>query len=393
MRTVCLSATRSKEVAGPFRLGEDPVSLRLSVRVRGGDLRGLSAIYTVVVGLYKILGDLNVRSYRHSVDRQGLSFYLEVGESRAAVRAYLMGLKDYHFLGPSWQLALIEGTRLLPVWGQAGQVRPMTGEELDQLVQTHLRMGSRPLRFSRYFLYAALAPYTRLRGYGCALMDREDARGEDDFYWILQGLEMLTRSLASTDFSGLDHLEALRSRGRLLENALSDLGGRTGLLKGVLFQTLLFACLYQKKVAGAEWVEALRALCQGLEKDFDGPACSPGLEAHQDYGVGGLRTLALEGFRPLFDSALPFYTMRKSLDDLSLFLLTQTVDTTTLTGLSLEAYATLQQLADQALFPGNQDREQFNAFFYENGLVTRGISDLITATLLLQLILEEEKDQ
>lgn len=376
-----------------FVVDREPILIRLSANAGGVDALGLAGVYIVVDGFLRLLRDVDVKSYRHSLGHEGLVFFVEVSDSRSAIRAYLNNLKRFHFLGSAWNFTIIEGTRLTAITGDPLRSRPLTQNELEDLAMTHLSMGSRPLRFSRYFLYSALGPFARNRGYGTCLLDREDAKGRENFYYVLQGLDVLRRAFQSIDFSGISSLAELRSKGKVIQKALSDLSGMEGFMKGMLFQSLLLACVYEAKTPFEKIPEAIRDLCRGLDRDYDLGLPSRGVMAYHRHGVGGIRSLAMAGFTPLIDQALPMYEIRQDLDDLSLFLLSNTVDTTTLADLSMAEYAGLQELARRALYPGDQDRAALDDFFYHNALVTNGIRDLIMTTQLLLLMKKEEDDR
>lgn len=383
----------SSEWQAPFFVVErEPILVRLSVNAKGLDSLDLPGVYIAVDGFFRLLRDVDVTSYRQTMGREGLVFFVEVNDSRSAIRAYLGNLKRYHFLGPAWNFTIIEGTRLTAITGDPGRSRPLTGGELEDLAMTHLSMGSRPLRFSRYFLYSALAPFTRKRGYGTCLLDREDAKGRENFSMVLRGLDILRRAYQSIDFSGMTSLADLRSRGKVLQKALSDMTDHPGFMKGILFQSLILASVYEQKTPFSEIPARIRDLCQGLDRDFDLDVRSPGVEAYRLYGVGGIRTLAMEGFRPIIDQVLPMVEIRRNLDDLSLFLMSNTVDTTTLADLSMPDYIDLQDMARRALYPGDTDRTALDDLFYQRGLVTNGIRDLMMTTQLLALIKKEEEE-
>lgn len=368
----------------------EPVLIRLSVCANGEEALKPAAVYLLVTGFFKIIHELDVYSYRYEFDRRGLSFYIEVRDSRSATKAYLDKIKQFHVLGRSWSFQIIEGGRISLIRGLSQENRPLDGKKLESMARSHMSMGSRPLRFSRYFLYSALVPYSRMRGYGCCLFNREDAKGLDNFNLILQGIEILTRSFSAIDFSDISSLEELRKKGRLIENAVSDYSGRPGLLKGLLFQSLVLATIYERKTAFEKIPEEIINLTKGLDRDFKGEANSDGIKAYMKYGAGGVRKLAMTGFSFVLDQALPFYRTRMNMDDLSLFILANTVDTTTLADSGPDLYEEIKNKADRAVFPGDVDRDTLNELFYKQGLVTRGVRDLISITILLDLIEKED---
>ena len=98
----------------------------------------------------------------------------------------------------------------------------------------------------------------------------------------------------------------------------------------------------------------------------------------------------MTGFQPLIDQALPYWQRSRDLDDLSLFLLAKTFDTTTLADLALEDYNLFQRKAESLLDRPDADRDGLNREFYQRNVVTDGISDLISIVLLLDLLQTED---
>lgn len=367
-----------------------PVTIRLAIYSHAHNKRTPAIHYLVATGFFKILNELNVLDYHHQYGMDGLTFYIDVTESRSAVRAYLLNLKKFHALGHAWELSIIDGMHVTSLIQDGRDKEPLKGYELESLARMHMNMGSRPLRFSRYFLYAALAPFGRSRSYGSCSMTFEDAKGNRHFYHVLQALVILVRAYSSLDFSSINSLHELRSRGLPIEDALSQIGSSTGLLKGLLFHSILIAATYEQKTAMDLIPEKIKSIVKGLEKDFSKDITSPSTLFFSRYGIGGARMLALAGYKPIIDKALPFWQGAMDLDDLSLYLIAQTYDTTTLKDIDLLGYQNLQEQADRCLKDINLDRNSLNQAFYKLGMVTDGISDLISVVLLFDLIANEE---
>lgn len=374
-----------------LRATSGPVVIRLGIATSAADRRVPEVHYLVTTGFFKLLHDLDITAFRHSYHREGLTFYIEAAHPKSEVRKYLQNLKRWHILGYVWDFSLIEGMYLHRI--TADSRRPetsATAEELRQLCHMHMRMGSRPLRFSRYVLYAGLAPFGRARSYGSCCMRCEDVRGEQYFSQALQGLDILTRSYRNIDFSSASSLDALRVIGKPIQEALDRAGAKQGAFKGLLFHTLFLAAAYEQKTPVHELEKKISELAFGIEKDFLRPEVPEGNRLLHSRGICGARLMAMAGYQPILERSIPFWRASHDFDDLTLFLLTQIYDTTTLRRTSLEHYKYLQRLAYRALTEGDIDRDALNRQFTEDGLVTDACRDLISVTLLLDLILEEE---
>ena len=391
MRSTCAyeEATRWEALFQKSLTGK-PVTIRVAVSSTALNKRTPTVHYLVTSCFFKLLNELTVLDYRHQYGSEGLSFYLDVLESRSAVKAYLQNLKNFHVLGVAWDLAILDGINSITQIRDSLNREPLKGYELEAVARMHMGMGSRPLRFSRYFLYAALAPFGRDRCYGSCCMSYEDAKGDRNFFKVLQGLEILVRSFSSLDFSSINSLNELRTRGVPIEEALNQLAGRKGLLKGLLFHSLLLAVVYEQKAPMDQIPERIQSLVKGIEKDFQRSVDSESLALFHRYGLGGARLLAMTGFQPLIDQALPYWQRSRDLDDLSLFLLAKTFDTTTLADLALEDYNLFQRKAESLLDRPDADRDGLNREFYQRNVVTDGISDLISIVLLLDLLQTED---
>lgn len=424
------------------------VLIRLQLATRDENRRYPEAYYLVTSGFYKMLHELDVTAFRHSFGEKGLRFYMEVQGSFASVKAYLMNLKQWHALGEAWDLVILDGIREYPVLGPEDRKKLLPSRnELWNLARGHMRMGSRPLRFSRYLLYAALAPFGRRRCYGSCSMRYEDAAGEADFTQYLQALAVLTENFRRTDFSRIASFAALRAMGLSIEAQLpkkeirrqemdatlpqaadsflkeslstaeeqfssemftelfQDKGSVSQaslaapraassniLFHGLLFHALFFAACYHQKVPFAEMPEAIIRLSAGLEKDYFRADDSDGLRLFRAFGMGGARRLALAGYEPLFSEALPFWRAHPNEEDRSLFLIGQIYDTTALMRTGVQRYRALQAICRKALSDDTIRRASLSAFFEENGIVTDGCRDLYALVLLLELLEEESRE-
>lgn len=363
----------------PFQVPlHDPVEIRLAVHARGMACQTPDAHYLVVVGLFKLLRDLTVLDFHHSRDAEGLVFYLAVRESRSVVRSYLNNTKKYHVLGDAWDLVLVDGSRVSTVLGDAC-IPPLSSEALHQLAFMHRRMGSRPLRFSRYFLTAALLPFGRERGYGSALMQAEDAKGRVHFYSVLQGLELLQRSFATLDFSGISSAQELHIIIGPLEKALQNISKIPRFFATLLYPTLLLACCYEQKVRLEDMVLSMKAF-HGSD-----PLWRPLLGSRE-----GVETATEWLFTTLLGMLHEQPGLLTDPDDLSLQLLATFEDLSTKQDMTLAQYRQVQQLAYLAWKGRGVDRDQLNQFFYRNHLVTDGVRDALVFLRLLSFMEEEE---
>ncbi|MDY3052398.1 MAG: triphosphoribosyl-dephospho-CoA synthase [Ndongobacter sp.] len=374
-----------------LRAASGPVIIRLGIAASAADRCVPEVHYLVTTGFFKLLHDLDVTAFRHSYHREGLTFYIEADNPKSEVQEYLHGLKRWHILGHVWDFSLIEGMYLHRITVDSRRTEASaTAEELQQLCRMHMRMGSRPLRFSRYVLYAGLAPFGRKRSYGSCCMRCEDVRGEQYFSQALQGLDILTRSYRNIDFSSASSLEELRAIGKPIQDALDRVGAKQGTFKGLLFHTLFLAAAYEQKTPVRDIEKKISQLAFGIEKDFLRPETPEGNRLLHSRGICGARLMAMAGYQPILEKSIPFWRASHDFDDLTLFLLTQIFDTTTLRNTSLERYEYLQRLARRALTEGDINRDALDRQFTEEGLVTDACRDLISVTLLLDLILEEE---
>lgn len=406
----------------------DPVHIRLAIHARGEACHTKDAYYLVLVGLFKLLRDLTVLRFHHSWGKEGLVFSLAVRESRSVVRSYLAETKKFHVLGHAWDVVIIDGARVSTVPGDSRKSLPLTEEMLSALAATHRQMGSRPLRFSRYFISAALLPFTRKRSYGCARMNAEDSRGKVNFYLVTQGLELLQRSFSSLDFSGISSTHALHIVADPLAKALQQIGRTTDFFAQLLFPALLLACLYEQKVplSGMEeafarlypdpteglWLDA-RYRAKNFPGDFCGDEVAPGIGIHPgnrfnteigiEPGDAHFVGMRKNGGKHLEDIAHGHHLLMLrqlldiypnallDLDTFSLFLLARMEDESTKRAMSGEQYRELRQLADLARQEKGVDRDQLNQLFFANRLVTEGVEASIVLFSLLSYMQEEEQ--
>lgn len=361
----------------------DPVQIRLSIHAHGPEAMQADAHYLVVTGFFKLLHDLNVVSYRHSVTEEGLVFFVDVRETRHVVKNYLQNMKSYHALGAAWDLVIVDRGRVSTIAGDQ-RTAPLDAFGLSSLAYAHTQMGSRPLRFSRYFLYAALRPFARVRGYGSALMYKKDSREQIGFYEVLQGLELLQRSFQSVDLSGISSWQEIRAMERPLQDALNRLGRKDHFLRGILLSSMLLATVYEQKLPQVAWEERIRMLASGIEK-VTATAFQPVMQAD---ALAGFYALARVGFAPLL-ALLKEDRSLEDLDDLSLYLFSAFEDTTTLADIAKPQLHQVQKLARLAYEGKGVDRQQLDMLFEQNQLVSDGVRDMIVILRLLAFMAEE----
>lgn len=361
----------------------DPVRIRLGIHADTAAVLTPDAHYLVVTGFFRLLRDLNVMRFTHAVSEDGLTFFLEVRESRSVVRSYLMNLKNYHVLGAAWDFVLLDGVHLTAVSGESRHAL-LNAFDLYEMAHAHLVMGSRPLRFSRYFLYAALRPFARVRGYGSTLMCREDAKGEVSFYHILRGLELIQRSFQSVDCSGIASLQEINTIARPLMRALEEIGAQHGFLGDLFYQTLFLATVYEQKTPVEQIPERVVKLTTGWEKEWKSSFTPETERLASALGMSGMRGMLQKGFEPLLDvmDDAPL----DDLDDLSLLLLSRFTDTHLLQDMNPIQLIQVQKLAHLALQGEGVDRDQFNDLFDHNHLVADGVRDLIVLVQLLAFL-------
>lgn len=364
------------------RLGES-VFLRISVEGQPDSYRMPQADYLVVTGFFKLLRDLHVVNYVHQRGAEGLTFELEVGESRSVVRSHLQNMKEYHMLGPAWRLGLIEGGRFLPIKAPT-DFGPLNREELADLVSAHLRMGSRPLRFSKYFLYAYLRPFSRRRGYGSCLMDRKDAKERVNFYQVLQAMDLLQRTFQSLDFSALSSAEEVFWPANPLENALNDRMQEGSYFHTILYTSLVLAALYERKLPFAELSAAIRSFAGPYRKKVLRP------DSRLDPAIGETVYQILESGMEELIQLLEEPGLLDDLDRTSLLLFCRMPDRVMEKELGPTSLGQLQQLARFAIQDPGPGRDQLDFFFLQNGLVMDSVQDGLALLQLLALLKEED---
>lgn len=365
---------------------EDSFSLiRLALEAHLEDYKKPMVHYLVTVGFFKLLHELDVYTFDHSYQEDGLVFYVRTRDSRSSVRAYLLNLKKNHMLGGVWKFSLIDGHYVTEIQGSHKGALAYTDRDLSLLAYKHMQMGSRPLRFSRYFLYSCLASLGRQRSYGSISMARMDSKEIRDFHDLILDLDQACKFFSSIDFSSVSSFQELRAY--LSPFYKQDLCSN---LRGMIFHGAILANCYEKKIPFEAMSPYIQELTKVLMKDFEGRASSDGLTVYKRYGIGGIRFLVMSGYKPLIRQALPFWQTIGNLDDLSLYLMENSFDTTTLIDLSLQAYKKMQEEAKRLLVDSRANREVFNEVFYNKSLVTDGISDMIGLVLLLDLLKSED---
>lgn len=349
--------------------------------------------YLVTVAFFQVLQDMDVVYFTHAYSSHGLAFYLYIDQPKEVVRNYLVKLKRWHIASDAWHIFLVEGTREVEIFGEFTQrgTEPME-QMMHDLTKMHMRMGSRPLRFSKYMTYAVLAQLGRTRSYGCVCMAHNGSNVDITFKTFLVALQNLQRSYRTSDFSNVSSFEALRSKGQEQEAALLFSTSGAKALHGFSFLSSYLAACYEQKIPLASMPEKIVQLAKGLEKDYQRDLDTPGLRAYREYGIRGVRDVPLTGFEELIHHALRRYEQNDDLDDLTLYLMSTTFDTAMLSRSNLDVCEDVQKRAQAALF-ANADRDALDRYFGESKLTSDGIADLVAITVLLSLMAEEEREE
>lgn len=369
-------------VAGLMTDEQEPITIRLSKEDRTGSASPASEYYLLVTGLYKLLAELNVIEYRHSLNDGDLVFYIEIRESRSVVRSYLQKLKKFHMLGPAWKFVIIEGSRMsVPVSDSVYD--PDRAVNLDDLVNAHMSMGSRPLRFSRYFLYSALRPFSRKYGYGSCLAGREDSRGRLNFYQVLRGLDLLQKAFRAVDFSAISSAEEIANLLRPLAGALEEINSKPGFFIGLLYYSASLAWAYEQKMQLDEFPKAIMKFSTGLIKGMQRNTSSIAIER-----LLTIQEIISSGFQLIID--MMDEVSLDDLDNLTLELFSSFQDCSTMETAGLSSLLQLQKLAYFALEGQAVSRGELDRLFVDNGLLMDDVRDLIVVMQLIDCLSREE---
>lgn len=349
--------------------------------------------YLVTLAFHQIIQDLDVVYFTHSYSSNGLSFFLYVEQPKETVRTYLVKLKRWHIASDAWHIYLIDGSNEYEIFSEFTQrgAEP-TEQQLRDMAKMHMRMGSRPLRFSKYATYAVLTQLGRTRSYGCVGMSHNGSHEDMSFKTFLIALQSMARSYRTSDFSSVSSFEELRRKGQEMEAELLFTTGGIKVLNGFLFLSTYLAACYEQKIPFAALSQKTMQLSKGLEKDYARDWETPGLRAYREHGVRGVRDVPITGFEELIHHALRRYQQNQDLDDLTLYLMSTTIDTTMLNRSNIAVCEDVQKRAQECLY-GNVDRDELDRYFTMEKLTSGGIADLVATTILLHLIEEEELEE
>lgn len=395
--------THYHKALDPTWTDRKPLVVRLSLNARDSEDYPLEGAYLLVTGLYKLLEDLDVIAFRHGLLNGKLFFFLEMNESIHALKDYLQQTLRWHILGQVWKLAILDSDfPESPLIIYSGQ-ELLDGEEMSKLAHIHMEMGSRPLRFSRYFLYSSLAPYLRTVGLGCPLLDQADSRGEGNFYQALRGFKIIQDFFSSQDFSATKDLDDLRLLAEPCQKALDQVTTRSSFMEGLLFNSLVLAMAYEKKLPSHFLQSFLKSLAWPLGRQVDAKQAD-------FWANGGMRGLALDGYGFLLNDCLPLWQdlrkgaqfsmnfyfetapIRFALNDLGYYIFRQVRDPKAYPSLGPRGYERARAMALKAIQGGQAEGDDLDRFLRKKGVTAYGVGDLISMTLLLEKLILEEKE-
>lgn len=225
-----------------------------------------------------------------------------------------------------------------------------------------------------------------------------------DYPLMLRGLTVInfhlfTLAVAGTMIADLEPKKAvaiLKASGEAVEKELLEACNGRNVLKGTLFAIALFSASYFSLQTRKEEIteKSLSAEIQKIASELEYPKDTHGALIRESYGVYGAIETAKNGYRVVFDTALPIYREllksglpKADVNRKVLLKLIATIDDTCLFQRQASLVDDAKKIADYVF--NNYNEENLDAmcsYFARTSLSTGGSGDLLTLVILANKI-------
>lgn len=242
-------------------------------------------------------------------------------------------------------------------------------------VETYLMPVDKKERFLRTLLFAITTELSRIRTYGCVGFSTTGVHADMDAGTFIDSTKALLGILK--EMPEETTFQQLRTYGVEGEKKLMQATQGINAQKGLHFFSLLLFDAYLN-CDFKSMKDYIFNRTQSLKEDL------MHLPPHLSKENCGARGHALEGFDTLFENV----DRAKNIDACTLWWMQNTDDTTAIRRRGIEFWRKAQAMAKPE---GTlEKKDYFNEFCIKEGISTGGVADLVTCTLTLYLLKEEE---
>lgn len=222
--------------------------------------------------------------------------------------------------------------------------------------------------------------------FGCVNLKSQGCHPDMTHEDFILSINTITRAFSKTNWKGISDFTSLRKRGLEVENKMFEATGGKNTYKGLIFLSIILAYSFVKTENLSQMPAFIRDFSKPLSHDYKN---STRANHYKSLGLRDVRCYPLTGFEEIFDLSLAYD--KNKMDDLilTLYLLANVDDTTTLNRSSLGDLRYVQGQAKDIYKNyqvGNDIREKtqkLNEYYLENNITSGGVADIFTLTKTL----------
>ena len=240
--------------------------------------------------------------------------------------------------------------------------------------------------FNKALKMAVFDELSRDFAFGCVNLKSQGSHPDmtsDDF---ILSIDTITKAFEETNWDEISDFTSLRKRGLEVEKAMFSATKGKNTYKGLVFLSIILALAFIKTDKLDQMPKFIKNFSRPLISDYKK---STRANYYKNLGLRDVRTLPLTGFEEIFDLSLALD--KNKMDDLllTLYLIGNFDDTTTLNRSSLADLRYVQNYAKKIYKDfqnGNDIKKEvqnLNEFYLEKQITSGGVADIFTITKTL----------
>lgn len=242
------------------------------------------------------------------------------------------------------------------------------------------------LEFNKALKKAVFDELSRDFAFGCVNFKSQGSHADMTSEDFILSIDTITRGFCETNWHGISEFSHLRKRGLEIENDMFSATKGKNTYKGLVFLSIILAFGFVKTDKLDQMPKFIKNFSRPLISDYKK---STRANYYKNLGIRDVRSFPLTGFEEIFSLSLALD--KNKMDDLllTLYLIGNVDDTTTLNRSSLEDLRYVKARAKKIYKDyqnGNNIRkevEKLNNYYLENGISSGGVADIFTLTKTL----------
>lgn len=227
---------------------------------------------------------------------------------------------------------------------------------------------------------------SRHLAYGCVTMESSGSHEDMNAETFLTSIDAIARALHQIDWREVSSFESLRKKGFYVETVMFQETEGVNTHKGLVFLLVFLLEAWIAEVPFQQLQPYIQKRAMPLALDYEKPVFERASQLRAE-GLRDIRQIPITGFETVLTDAL-WMESGHDIGELSLRLIADYDDTTTVKRGSVSRMRDMQALAREALEAEGEERlyqaRALNEIYLRENLSSGGVADLITTIRLIQ---------